>query len=417
MQTRSGLILLAAAAAMALAAPLAAQVALPRLDRAGGALGGLGDRVLGGLDRSLATAQQPLGNLRRTAQDLLAARGERLAALVRHDRAALEFDASGDPARRGELVLTGADPAAIATATQAGFAVLGSETLPSLGLSVVRLAVPPGKSLAEAERALRQLLPEAEVSSDALHFPSGKAMSATGAGSVATTAPISASVGVIDGAPAGSGVAVRGFARGAPRPSDHGSAVVSLLQGAGVRRIAVADVYGADPAGGNALAIAQGLDWLVGQGIKVVSISLVGPRNALLARAVGAAQRQGVSIVAAVGNDGPAAPPAFPASYPAVIAVTGVDGRGRALIEAGRASHLDYAAPGADVVAATANGRWARVRGTSYAVPLVAARAAAALGRGPLLPLLDREAIDLGTPGPDAVYGRGLLCAACARRK
>ncbi len=42
-------------------------------------------------------------------------------------------------------------------------------------------------------------------------------------------------------------------------------------------------------------------------------------------------------IVAAVGNDGPSARPAYPASYPGVLAVTGVDGRNRALIEAGRA--------------------------------------------------------------------------------
>ena len=83
-------------------------------------------------------------------------------------------------------------------------------------------------------------------------------------------------------------------------------------------------------------------------------------------------------MVAAVGNDGPAAPPAYPASYPGVLAVTGVDGRNRALIEAGRALHLDYAAPAADMRAVNAKGKWIKVRGTSFAVPFVAARAAAA---------------------------------------
>ena len=57
-------------------------------------------------------------------------------------------------------------------------------------------------------------------------------------------------------------------------------------------------------------------------GSKVVTISLVGPRNAVLERAIGAAQRKGVVVVAAVGNDGPAAPPAYPASYDGVVAVT-----------------------------------------------------------------------------------------------
>ena len=45
-----------------------------------------------------------------------------------------------------------------------------------------------------------------------------------------------------------------------------------------------------------------------------MNISLVGPRNALIERAVSAAQRRGVILVAAVGNDGPAAPPLYPAA-------------------------------------------------------------------------------------------------------
>ena len=72
---------------------------------------------------------------------------------------------------------------------------------------------------------------------------------------------------MIDGAP-GKAVPVaaqRGFAKGAPYSSDHGSAVASLLAGAGVRRVLAADVYGTDPAGGNALAIARALDWLAGK--------------------------------------------------------------------------------------------------------------------------------------------------------
>ena len=98
--------------------------------------------------------------------------------------------------------------------------------------------------------------------------------------------------------------------------------------------------------------------------------------------------------------------------------MTGVDVRGRALLEAGRALHLDYAAPGADILARNKSGKWREVRGTSYAVPLVAARAAAALDRGSSWrAALDREAEDLGPRGPDDRYGRGVLCRACARRR
>ena len=128
-------------------------------------------------------------------------------------------------------------------------------------------------------------------------------------------------------------------------------------------------------------------------------------------------QAHGAVIVAAVGNDGPASPPSYPASYSGVVAVTGVDKRNRPLIEAGRALHLDYAAPGADLFARDRAGRMVAVRGTSFAVPLVAARAAAALDRGvsprTLISALDAEALSLTRRRPDPQSGRGLLCADC----
>ena len=109
-------------------------------------------------------------------------------------------------------------------------------------------------------------------------------------------------------------------------------------------------------------------------------------------------------MVAAVGNDGPAAPPQFPASYPGVIAVTGVDAGDRALREAGRALHLDYAAPGADLVAALPGKGYVAVRGTSFAAPLVTARIAATGSPAGLV----REAV----PGKGRV-GQGIVCRMC----
>ncbi len=87
-----------------------------------------------------------------------------------------------------------------------------------------------------------------------------------------------------------------------------------------------------------------------------------------------------------------------------MVAVTGVDPKGRALIEAGRARHLDFAAPGADLAAALPAKGYAVVRGTSFAAPLVAARLAATGS----LPALAAEA----RPGKGKV-GRGIVCATC----
>ena len=127
-------------------------------------------------------------------------------------------------------------------------------------------------------------------------------------------------------------------------------------------------------------------------------------------------------IVAAVGNDGPAAPPAYPASYKGVFAVTGVDARDRALAEAGRALHVDFAAPGAAVLAATGATTTDRLRGTSFAAPLVAGRLAQrypmpATGQiAAAVTALVLEARDLGKKGRDKIYGHGLICGGCGGR-
>ena len=136
----------------------------------------------------------------------------------------------------------------------------------------------------------------------------------------------------------------------------------------------------------------------------MINISLVGPQNRLVHRAVAAVRARGIDVVAAVGNDGPAAPPQYPASYPGVVSVTGVDARGKALPEAGRAAHLDFAAPGADMAAALPGQGYAKVRGTSFAAPLATARLAMAGS----VPALAGEA----RPGKGRV-GRGIVCGHC----
>ncbi len=406
-----------------LAGAASAQVGLPPV---GQTLGNAVGNLAGTIEQSVGQTVDRMNGLDlvapvRMAQALVRDRVVRLDAFVRRNRAEIERDELGEPARRGAVLLVDPDPAAIETARGLGFTARPVEGLDALGLAPVELDAPSGLSLAEALKRLRTALPGKTLSSDPIHFPSGEAGAPRSAGNNAMPA-LRTPVGLIDGGVAGAVPvsAQRGFAVGGPAPSDHATAIAALLRGAGVTRVLAADVYGKDPAGGGALAIAQALGWLAKENVPVVSISLVGPRNVLLDRAIAAASARGMTIVAAVGNDGPAAPPAFPASYPSVIAVTGVDGHERALIEAGRALHLDYAAPGADMKASNAKGRNVSVRGTSFAVPFVAARAAAATdagkSAGALRETLDAEARDLGKKGPDDLYGRGLLCGSCASR-
>ena len=209
-------------------------------------------------------------------------------------------------------------------------------------------------------------------------------------------------------------------------PSSHGTAIASRLvvgfkdAASTIPRVDlyVADVYCDAPTGGSTDAVIQALAWLVQEHVPVINVSLVGPPNALLQRVVELASTRGHLIVAAVGNDGPSAPPLYPAAYPGVIAVTAVDHADKVLIEAGRGPFLAFAAPGADIEAASLPSGYASVRGTSFAAPIVASRLALLLEQPDRVAAeravseLATAAVDLGRPGRDPVYGNG--CIGCA---
>ncbi|MEQ1726421.1 MAG: S8 family serine peptidase [Sphingopyxis sp.] len=407
-------IYLGIALAVAFAAvPVVAQLSVPPI---AGVLPGVTRRVGGALDSVDGAVEATAAQARALART----RVRSIAALVRANPMALELDDDGRLARRGEVIIVDADIAAIAAAQRAGFRVIEQTSIAELDMALTRLAVPGDEQLGRAVRRLRRLLPAHEVTSDQLLLQSGATTPmALQAQPPAPPRVGGVTVGLVDGGVARHiPVAVaRGFANGAPVASAHGSAVASLLRRGGATRIIAADVFGTEPAGGSSSAVARALAWLVQQRVPVISISLVGPDNILLRRAIAGATARGIVVVAAVGNDGPAAPPSYPASYPSVVAVTGVDRRNRALIEAGRALHLDYAAPGADISASGADGSLRPVRGTSFATPLVAARLAvlmaAGAGRSSTMAMLDREAVDLGRRGADPLFGRGLICGEC----
>lgn len=361
------------------------------------------------------------------------ARLDRLTSFVRDNRRQVIADENGNPAVRGVIVVAGTGADSIEQATAAGFGLVDEENIVELGLSFVRLAPPKGMNELDALQLARRILPNFEVSLDHYYLPSGHALgSSTPAKAAAPSVP-TGSVGIIDGGLGRSrrlpAAEQRGFAPGAPKPSDHASALASLVAGGAPQRPAasgvrlyIADVYGTGPQGGTATTIARALGWLAKENVPVAVISLVGPDNPLLRRAVRAAQGRGVIIVAAVGNDGPAAPPAYPASMRGVLAVTGTDTKGRTLPEAGRALHVDFAAPASGIKAHDARGRMTNVRGTSFAAPLVAGRLALHYPKPDISRIesavrrLMSESRDLGERGRDDIFGHGLVCGECGAR-
>ena len=342
----------------------------------------------------------------------------RLDQLVRQNRAVLEMDDRGEPVRRGIVIAMDPEPMSLQTAARAGFRVVGEDEEPQLGMNLVQLAVPAGMSVHSALKLLRKVAPGIDADYDHVFEPAGGALRPVDASLAAASASAAGRVvGMIDGGVAShpslrdASIEQDGFA-GAPKPTGHGTAVASLLVGNDGRfhgaatgaRLYVADVYGGSEAAGSASVIVKALAWLASKRPQVINISLVGPPNRILERAIAAVQARGIEVVAAVGNDGPAAPPQYPASYPGVVSVTAVDEHGRALPEAGKPAHLDFAAPGADMAAALPGQGFARVRGTSFASPLVAARL--------LFAGSPQRLAAEARPGHGRV-GRGIVCGAC----
>jgi subtilisin family serine protease len=338
--------------------------------------------------------------------------------LVRRNPRSLELE-RGDAIVRREVIAVAPSESVLAAARRAGFEIRDRERLDGLETDLVTLAAPEGMSTRRALDRLRALDPGGVYDFNHIYWSSGApAAPRQGAGAGAG----GARVGLIDGgvdarhpALAGIRVEARGFAGVGVTPSAHGLAVASLMNGAA--RIYAADVYGGAPTGGSASAIARAFSWMAAERVPVVNVSLVGPPNRALEVVVAGMTARGFVIVAAVGNDGPAAPPLYPAAYPGVVGVTGVSARNRVLPEAARGAHVDFAAPGADLTAASSDGRAMSVRGTSFASPIVAALLAGRLsapspqGAERAVADLAAQAVDLGARGRDDVYGAGLVGA------
>ena len=281
---------------------------------------------------------------------LLDLRRARLLELVRQNRRELDMDGDGAPARRGQLVAINPDPTSLAAAARAGFRIIEDAPSASLGLRMVLLGAPRGMGSREALKRLRAAAPSIDADYDHIFEPAGGTLLPLGASLAAAPDRSSGAwIAMVDGGVAShpslasAVIEQRGFA-GSPKPTGHGTAVASLIvrqpdpfRGAARgASLLVADVYGGSRAAGSASAIVRALDWVASRRPQVANISLVGPPNRAMARAVAALQARGITVVAAVGNDGSAAPPQYPASYPGVVSVTGVDAKGRALPEAGR---------------------------------------------------------------------------------
>jgi len=343
-------------------------------------------------------------------------------------------------------------PETLARVQSLGFRLIEARPLSSLGLSVLKLGTPAGldprQALAllqahlpgvtadvnsvygsyETEAAQVVSLPAPDYARRMIHWSGGE-----GCGS-------GLSIGMIDsalasGLPAFAGRKLhqRSFlepGRVAADPA-HGTAIAALLVGApdpahpgGGGLLPGADLYAAvifarqgSQSEADAFSIAEALDWMVQKHVRVVNVSLAGDDNALMALAVRRASARGTVLIAAAGNAGPNAPPAYPGALPEVIAVTAVDQQGAVFAGANRGSYIAFAAPGIRIWVPTPDGQGRYETGTSFAAPFALGAAALEMMQGApadadiLRQRLAAKARALGSGGRNPTYGYGLVQA------
>ncbi|MFC1414924.1 type VII secretion-associated serine protease mycosin [Streptacidiphilus sp. N1-12] len=178
--------------------------------------------------------------------------------------------------------------------------------------------------------------------------------------------------------PVGHGTMVAGIIAARPAP---GTGFVGLAPDATILSLRQNDAQGS----GDAETMAKAVDEAVAKHVDVINISqdvssdgkpLAVPADSHLARAVAAAVRARIVVVAAAGNENLSVP-TYPASFPGVLGVGASDRddeRADAFSETG--SSVGVAAPGVDMVSTVPKGGHCVDSGTSFAAPYVAGVAA-----------------------------------------
>lgn len=219
--------------------------------------------------------------------------------------------------------------------------------------------------------------------------------------------------------------------------SDHGTMVASLAAGRGTG--GNNGVIGSAPAasllsasigfGEGALSsdeqIAAAVRWSVDNGADIINMSLT--RNTIdwpesWDDAFLYAAEHDVLVVAAAGNRGSGTTQVgAPATMPGVLTVAGVDASGEASFDASsQGITIAVAAPSENLVGVVPGGGHVRWNGTSGAAPIVSGIAALVMAAHPELDVANvinrivATARDAGAPGPDPIYGFGLVDAAAA---
>ena len=349
-----------------------------------------------------------------------------------------------DQFEKGEVMVLG-DPDKMEDKLKSlGFTIIEKVPMTELGLPAIRLKIPKRMSERQALSILRSNFPNIisdmhtvfDLSQGPAPGASDFAMRLVGWGRVAPNCGKGVRIGMIDTYPdtkhpmlKGQKIVAFNFVPKDKNPaiSDHGTGIAGLLVGKPYRgspggllpgaQLLAGGIFEKRKDGkprGNLMAFLKAINWLAKNKVSVVNLSIAGSKNKVLTKVASKSVKSGLILVAAAGNAGPGAKPAYPAAYKEVVSVTALDGRRRIYRHANRGKYIDFAAPGVAIWAAGKRGGKLQ-SGTSFAVPFITSLVALLVhGGNPRDPNVLRAKLrgyvqDLGRPGKDNDFGFGMV--------
>jgi subtilisin family serine protease len=208
----------------------------------------------------------------------------------------------------------------------------------------------------------------------------------------------------------------------------HGTAIAGLIAGQGkvkgvaplsrllaVRAFTMHREYNKPMTSG--LILLRSFDWSFANKARVFNMSFSGPYDPLVKKALESAYEKGVILVAAAGNGGAKAAPAYPAAYENVIAITALDNKDKLYVHANRGEYVTVAAPGVDMLVPSVKKGYRYSSGTSLAAAQISGLIALLLEKNPdatseaIVDAIKNSARDLGPKGYDTQFGAGLADA------
>lgn len=167
--------------------------------------------------------------------------------------------------------------------------------------------------------------------------------------------------------------------------------------------------------------LVSGIEWCINNKIDIINCSLGLTRHfTALHDIICHAYNAGIIICAAAGNNKYALDVEFPAQYNEVISIGAIDAIKRIAKFNSTGKHAELVAPGVEITSTYLNNKYAINSGTSFSCPLIVGAIALIqsktlkeegrkLNTAEVREIIYNQCEDLGIPGTDYIYARGLF--------